>query len=197
MAQYDETSIVVYQAYAPEIADFATQAGFFGGAFRFSRMSWIKPNFLWMMYRSGWAGKTGQERVLAIHIHRAGFDHILKHAVHSTFIPAVYGSHEQWQAQVKASTVRLQWDPDHAPNGQALARRAIQLGLSGQTLQQYGKQGGYIQHIEDITPFVHAQATHLQAGNIDALITPTERPYPVTDAAVHAKLQLDQFTTLE
>jgi len=27
--------------------------------------------------------------------------------------------------------VRLQWDPDHSPKGEKLARRAIQLGLKG------------------------------------------------------------------
>jgi len=25
-----------------------------------NRMTWIKPNFLWMMYRSGWASKKNQ-----------------------------------------------------------------------------------------------------------------------------------------
>ncbi|MFM7854759.1 MAG: DUF4291 family protein [Flammeovirgaceae bacterium] len=25
-----------------------------------NRMTWMKPNFLWMMYRSGWATKHNQ-----------------------------------------------------------------------------------------------------------------------------------------
>ena len=33
-----------------------------------TRMTWIKPNFLWMMYRSGWAEKKGQENILAIYL---------------------------------------------------------------------------------------------------------------------------------
>jgi hypothetical protein len=37
-------------------------------------MTWIKPSFLWMMYRCGWATKPGQERVLAIQITREGFE---------------------------------------------------------------------------------------------------------------------------
>lgn len=53
LAQYDADTVVVYQAYAPAIGRFAADHGTFGGAFSYERMSWIKPNFLWMMYRSG------------------------------------------------------------------------------------------------------------------------------------------------
>lgn len=37
-------------------------------------MSWIKPNFLWMIFRSGWATKENQERVLAMFLRREAFD---------------------------------------------------------------------------------------------------------------------------
>lgn len=74
MAQFDDESIVVYQAYRPSIARFAVENQRFGGEFSFSRMSWIKPNFLWMMYRSGWAEKVGQEHILAVRLKREGFD---------------------------------------------------------------------------------------------------------------------------
>lgn len=53
LAQYDDTSLVVYQAYRPAIADFAVKHQRFGGEFSYTRMSWIKPNFLWMMFRAG------------------------------------------------------------------------------------------------------------------------------------------------
>jgi hypothetical protein len=53
LAQFDDESVVVYQAYRPQIGCFAAEHGFFGGAFELDRMSWIMPNFLWMMYRSG------------------------------------------------------------------------------------------------------------------------------------------------
>ena len=67
LAQFDDTSVVVYQAYRPSIGEFAAANGYFGGPdFAFSRMSWIKPNFLWMMYRCGWGRKAGQESVLAV-----------------------------------------------------------------------------------------------------------------------------------
>jgi hypothetical protein len=40
-------------------------------------MSWIKPGFLWMMYRSGWGTKSGQQVVLAVRLPREFFDHLL------------------------------------------------------------------------------------------------------------------------
>ena len=48
LASYDDTTVVVYQAYRPSIARFAVQHGYFGGNdFSLSRMSWIKPCLLY------------------------------------------------------------------------------------------------------------------------------------------------------
>src|ERR1700760_4112055 len=120
LAQYDAESVVVYQAYRPEIGHFAARNGYFGGAFSLNRMSWIKPNFLWMMYRSGWGTKTGQEVTLAVRLRRDAFDEILRLAVHSSFTPEVYGTQDEWRRAVAGSDVRLQWDPDHGPGGDPL-----------------------------------------------------------------------------
>ena len=117
IAQYDTDSIVVYQAYRPSIGNFAAQNGYFGGDFKLSRMSWIKPSFLWMMYRSGWGTKEGQEVVLAIRIKRSAFDFILSQAVFSKYIPELYESEKEWNRDLKNSNVRLQWDPDRFLNG--------------------------------------------------------------------------------
>lgn len=68
--QFTDRTITVYQAYPPEIATRAVTAGRFVAPFKRDRMTWIKPSFLWMMYRSGWASKPGQERVLAVEILR-------------------------------------------------------------------------------------------------------------------------------
>ncbi len=43
-ADYDTDTIVVYQAYAPAIADAALRAGRFVAPFSFHRMTWIKPS---------------------------------------------------------------------------------------------------------------------------------------------------------
>ena len=84
-------------------------------------MSWVKTNFMWMMYRCGWGTKHNQQRVLAVRITREGFDKILSKAVSSDADKAL-------RTRMRGK-VRLQWDPDHAPSGAPEKRRAIQLGL--------------------------------------------------------------------
>ena len=63
-ALYSDTTIRVYQAYSNEIADTAIRNGtFISPPFKMGRMTWIKPSFLWMMYRAGWGFKeAGQSR---------------------------------------------------------------------------------------------------------------------------------------
>ncbi|MGI2908277.1 DUF4291 domain-containing protein [Tolypothrix sp. VBCCA 56010] len=191
IAQYDDHSIVVYQAYRPEIAHFAATHNYFGGEFKLDRMSWIKTNFLWMMYRSGWGTKIGQEVVLAIWIKREAFEEILNAVVHSSFVPELYSSKSEWEKVLKRSQVRLQWDPDHHPSGAKLERRAIQLGLRGQILANYAKN--WIVKIEDISEFVHQQRQNLKSGCAE-LITPRETVYSVIDIEIQQKLGLSVFT---
>ncbi len=190
LAQFDEESIVVYQAYAPVIGQFAAQNGYFGGPFSLERMSWIKPNFLWMMYRSGWGSKAGQEVTLAVRIQRAAFDEILKQAVHSSFVAEVYGTEAAWNTALAESSVRLQWDPDHHPSGAKLERRAIQLGLRGQALRQYARD--WIVSIEDISEFVAEGRGRAQRGEYDQLLTQREEVYPVQGAETVSRLGLSQ-----
>lgn len=180
LAQYDDAGIVVYQAYRPAIADFAVKHQRFGGEFSYNRMSWIKPNFLWMMFRAGWATKEGQERILAVRLQRAFFDEVLRDAVPSSFDPARHASHDDWKTAVEQSDVRLQWDPDHDPLGRPLERRAVQLGLRGRALRRYGEEA--LLGIDDITPFVIAQRAHLRDG-FAGLVMPRERVYPMPAAA--------------
>jgi hypothetical protein len=175
LAQYDDASIVVYQAYRPAIGHFAARHGYFGGEFSFSRMSWIKPNFLWMMYRSGWGRKEGQEVTLAVRIQRAGFDELLRLAVPSTYQKDRYSSEAEWKRAGEEAQVRVQWDPDHDPSGAPLARRAIQLGLRGEVLARYARE--WIVQIEDISDFVAEQREHAH-GDYAQLIVPRERLYP-------------------
>ena len=56
-AKYDDKTIRIYQAYNNKIADEAIKLGTFGEHFSLTRMTWIKPSFLWMMYRCGWTEK--------------------------------------------------------------------------------------------------------------------------------------------
>jgi len=187
LAQFDEHTVVVYQAYRPAIGHFAAKNGYFGGEFSLNRMSWIKPNFLWMMYRSAWGTSSGQEVILAIWLKRSAWDEILAYAVHSNFVPAVYGSEKEWQQAVKNSAVRLQWDPDHHPNGSKMDRRAIQLGLRGSVLASYARE--WIVKIEDISQFVQQQRQY-NGGDSTQLLTPCETVYPVIDPDIFQRLGL-------
>jgi hypothetical protein len=174
LAQFDADSIYVYQAYRPSIARFAVQHQRFGGDFSFSRMSWIKPNFLWMMYRAGWATKEGQEHIVAVRLRRTFFDELLRDVVPSGYDSRRFATREEWRAAVASSDVRLQWDPDHDPSGKPVERRAVQLGLRGDALLKYGQQE--LLSVEDITPFVTEQRQRLSDGFVE-LHTPEERVY--------------------
>jgi hypothetical protein len=184
LAHHDADSLYVYQAYRPSIARYATEHQRFGGEhFSYARMSWIKPNFLWMMYRCGWATQPGQEHVLAVRLRRTFFDELLRLAISSSFDPNRYASHEHWKRALTTSEVRLQWDPDHDPWGKPLQRRAIQLGLRGEMLHRYGNDA--ILSVQDITPFVTEQAQNLNRG-IDDLNIPDERIYCPDNATARA-----------
>jgi hypothetical protein len=154
LAQFDDRSIVVYQAYRQSVGQWAVAHQRFGGPdFSFGRMSWVKPNFSWMMCRSGWGTSTGQEVVLAVHLRREALDAILRAAVPSSFEPGSnFATRDGWQHAAAQSSVRLQWDPDHDPSGAKLERRAIQLGLRGPTLERYANE--WIVEIEDLAEFV-------------------------------------------
>jgi Domain of unknown function (DUF4291) len=188
LAQYDVDSIIVYQAYSPAIGNFAAQQGYFGGDFKLSRMTWLKPNFLWMMYRSGWGTKAGQEVTLAIRLQRSTFDLILSQSIHSAYLPELYESEHHWQQAIQNSDIRLQWDPDHSPSGGKLSRRAIQLGLQRTAARQYARD--WILEIQDISEFVAEQRQYVMANNYESLRIPQEQPYPVQDPATAKKLQL-------
>lgn len=177
LAQYDDESVIVYQAYRPEIGLFAEKNQYFGGEFSYTRMSWIKPNFLWMMYRSGWGTKPGQEITLAIRLHRAFFDRLLRSAFPSTNIHGIADA--QWKQQIATTDVRLQWDPDHDPHGTSVERRAIQLGLRGEYLQPF--RGDGIISIENVSDFVAQQYNLVRENNIHDLLIPQERVYPVSE----------------
>jgi hypothetical protein len=189
LAQFDDETLLVYQAYCEAIGRYAIQHGRFGGEFSYSRMSWIKPNFLWMMYRSGWGTKEGQEVTLALRLRRTFFDSILAAAVPSSWDREQFASEQDWARAVADSSVRLQWDPDHHPTGAKLERRAIQLGLRGDVLEAFGKRE--LVEIIDLSPFVAEQRAELAAGGVDALVTPRERVYRPSDPAIAARLRLD------
>lgn len=95
LAQFNDEAILVYQAYNDQIADYAIQNQRFGGPhWSSTRMTWIKTNFLWMMYRCGWGQKKSQERVLGIWLKRESFEKYLQIGLKDSD---------------EKGTVRLQW----------------------------------------------------------------------------------------
>ena len=190
LGQLRGQNIVVYQAFNAAISDYAVKNQKFGGsAYSFSRMSWIKPNFLWMMYRAGWANKENQERILAIEISLKAFENILEQAVYSSFQADVYCSHDDWKDALNGSEVRLQWDPDHNPLGAKLQRRAVQLGMKGDILKTYATD--WIVSIEDITDFVQAQGRLVARNDLANLLVMKEEVIPIQNLQTAKKLKIE------
>jgi hypothetical protein len=165
-ADHDPTTIVVYQAYRPEIAEAAVAAQRFVPPFSLGRMTWIKPSFLWMMERCGWGTKAGQEQVLAVRITRAGWEEALAAARLSS-------------EDTSAADVVVQWDPERDVRGGKLGHRAIQVGLGRGIVRRYVDE--WTTEIRDLTKLV-AKMRRLREerawDRVTALLPP-ERPYPL------------------
>lgn len=129
-ADFDRETIALYQAYSPAIADAALEAGRFVTPFSFQRMTWIKPSFLWLMHRSQWGRKSGQERILCVRVRRSGWERALSLACLTSFEPRVFASPDEWAAQFAAAEVHLQWDTERSLRGAGLSCYSIQIGLS-------------------------------------------------------------------
>jgi len=164
-AVYNEKTIRVYQAYSREIAEPALQAQKFLLPFKKSRMTWIKPSFTWMMYRSGWAGKPGQEYILGIDILRSGFEWALANSCLSHFDASVHPSHSDWESMLHNSLVRIQWDPERSIDLQPLPWRAIQIGIGPRTVSAYVEE--WITQIEDLTPYAKRIESLVRNGDLN------------------------------
>jgi len=186
LAQYDEKTIIVYQAYCSSIGRFAVENRKFGGDFSYERMSWIKTNFLWMMYRSGWGTKKNQEMTLALRLRREFFDSLLAQAVVSSWDCNQFPEERDWARAAAKSSVRVQWDPDHGPSGRKRRRRAIQLGLRGPVLDVFGKKE--LLEVIDLSDFVAEQKAKLPE-----IVTPCERVYCPDNPQIAIHLGLSKF----
>ena len=180
-AVYDEQTITVYQAYRKDIAEPAVVNQRFVPPFKMERMTWIKPSFLWMMYRAGWATKEGQEHILAIKIKRSGFEWALKNCCLSHFDSSFFTTQEDWKTKLQNSPVRLQWDPEKDIHLQNLNYRSIQIGLTGIAVEHYVND--WILAIDDITPLckkIHSLILDKKIEEAKNLL-PLENIYPVSN----------------
>lgn len=192
-ADFDEEGVYFYQAFQPSIANYAIENQRFGGDdFKPVRMTWIKPSFAWVLYRSGYASKCNQERILKVKLPHAAVASLLA-ACHcpgggldSASPPASLRSVVQVDdmesdtqspcAQRSAgSRGVVQWDPERDvrtcdPKNKKVPRkmlrqRSIQIGLQG------GLSEFYVQSalsIEDVTEQARAVGrAHQQKKSAD------------------------------
>ncbi|WAL94880.1 DUF4291 domain-containing protein [Streptomyces sp. Je 1-369] len=180
-ALHTDTTITVYQAYAPELGVPAARTGRFPAAWKRDRMTWIKPSFLWMMYRCGWGTKEGQQTVLAVEITREGFDWALRHACLSHYVRGLHSDQAAWKRELRRSPARVQWDPERDLHLNALPHRSLQLGLSGEASRCYADE--WTVSITDVTD--RAREIHGLVRDGDeaaaARLLPEERAYPAGD----------------
>lgn len=183
-AVHTASTVTVYQAYAPEIGLPAAREGRFPAAWKRDRMTWIKPSFLWMMYRCGWAAKEGQETVLAVEISREGFEWALRHACLSSYRPGVHPDRATWHRELKRSPTRVQWDPERDLLLRPLPYRSLQLGLSGEAARRYADE--WTVGIRDVTPLAHEIHGFVRAGDLGSArdLLPREQPYPAAEELV-------------
>lgn len=138
-------------------------------------MTWIKPSFLWMMYRAGWGHKDeGQKRILAIDISREGFEWALANSCLSHADPSI--SKDDWEQLKNSAPVRIQWDPERDLLLQPLPYRAIQIGLGKEAVRRYVTE--WVRGISDVTALAHDIQALVQAGRLDDAKArlPDERP---------------------
>ncbi|MEU3463645.1 DUF4291 domain-containing protein [Streptomyces sp. NPDC006733] len=180
-ALHTETTVTVYQAYAPHLGLPAARTGRFPAAWQRDRMTWIKPSFLWMMYRCGWGTKEGQETVLAVEITREGFEWALRHACLSHYERGLHADPAAWKHELKRSPARVQWDPERDLRLQPLPYRSLQLGLSGAAAGRYAD--AWTVGITDVTPLAREVHALVRAGDLPAAtrLLPAERPYPADE----------------
>ncbi|MEV1024370.1 DUF4291 domain-containing protein [Streptomyces sp. NPDC050264] len=177
-ARYTESTVTVYQAYPPEIGLPAARDGRFPAGWKRDRMTWIKPSFLWMMYRCGWATKPGQEVVLALEIDRSGFEWALRHACLSSYESGVHADQAAWKRELRQAPARVQWDPERDLRLQPLLHRSLQLGLSGEAVRLYADE--WLASVTDVTPVARKVRELVAAGDDESAagLVPAERAYP-------------------
>jgi hypothetical protein len=169
-ADFDDSSIVVYQTCDPEIAGQAVEQGRFLPPYAGNRM-WITSSFGWIMsgYRHGRRPNPAKERILAVRITRTGWEEALSVAIPTRPDLGPYAGAPEWRARFEQATVRIQWEP-----GTAL------LALSGSSLDRYAVD--WTVAIEDRTSVVRKiHRLRLEGKGTRARnLYPAERVYPVT-----------------
>jgi len=171
--EWDDEGVFFYQAFKDDIADWALAHQRFGGpSFNPSRMTWIKPSFAWVLYRSGYAYKHNQTRILKVKLPHDAVAELLSKC--------------QCREGGGGSKGRVQWDPardlmtsDGKVPRELLRDRAIQIGLKGSLSELYVQR---VVCIQDVTELAHKVCSAHKAKSkvvMSELLPelPVERPY--------------------
>jgi hypothetical protein len=205
-ALYNSDTITVYQAYASPIAIAAVEQQKLNASKDWSgtRMTWIKPSWCWMMYRSGYSYKDKrQARILAIKMRREHFEKLLSYAVLTTHntpasstpdaVPDESAADQSSkdrkpvrQKNVESTEAKVQWDPERDHKLLRLDYRSIQIGVPPGLCDKWVNE--WIVEIEDVTEKATALKKTLDEQpdiNIDELkqkgLVPHERPYELSE----------------
>ena len=140
-------------------------------------MTWIKPSFGWMLYRSGYATKHRQESILKIKLTHQGFQEILKQAIPTSFDRDIFESERDWKRSLDNSEVRYQWDPDRDLSIRRLEHRALQLGIRGSVVKNY--VNNWILGIEEVTQLARDIQNVVKSKSKHLPEIPEEKAYQV------------------
>ncbi|KAF1811271.1 ATP-dependent RNA helicase DHX8 [Eremomyces bilateralis CBS 781.70] len=186
--QYNDEGIIVYQAYNEAIAKAAVEKQRLDASPQFvmGRMTWIKPSWCWMMYRSGYSYKDkNQSNILAIKLTHEGFKSLLSRAI---------TGHGNGGTKGK---VRVQWDPERNVRIERLEHRSIQIGIPGELREEW--IGKWTISIEDATGRAREMKKVLddeeecRVSEEDLIakgLMPVEKAYEVEDEELGALLRM-------
>ena len=177
-ANYNRDTIVMYQAYSDAIADPAIRDQRFQAPFSFTRMTWIKPSFFWLMHRSNWAQKSNQTRILAVYIKRSAWEKALSLGVLTSPEKHIHGSGVKWESLFNSAKVHVQWDTERSQKGAPLNHFSIQVGLTRHIITEFVEE--WVVKIEDMTHQVQNLNKLRKAGDKNfTKYLPQEKIYPV------------------
>eukprot|EP00923_Selenidium_pygospionis_P030369 GHVN01053932.1.p1 GENE.GHVN01053932.1~~GHVN01053932.1.p1 ORF type:complete len:241 (+),score=33.79 GHVN01053932.1:448-1170(+) len=175
--EWDEEGVYFYQAFNDDIANWALDNQVFGGPyFKPGRMTWIKPSFAWVLYRSGYGTKHNQNRILKVK---------LSHSAVAAILSQCQCGHGGG-----GKLGRVQWDPardimlsaDKKVPRKMLRMRTIQIGVKGRLSKFYVSSVLAIQDVTELSAKVmnahqlnKTEAKVAMAVLVDQL--PVERPY--------------------
>lgn len=154
-AAQTETTVRVYQACPPAVADAALEKQTFAER---DATTWLVPSFRWAAYGSGNGSKPGRERILAVEITRAGFEWALSHA----------------------GPVLIEWDAERDLDHTALNFEAIRIGLTGEAGDHYADE--WITAVTDVTSVIRDISGLLATDQLHKAVklVPHEPPYELS-----------------